>query len=129
VSSRTCRRFRPESPPVLLERRPDIRAAEAQLMAANAQIGVARAAYFPQITLTANSGFQSAALSSLLTGPAGLWNLGGSLAQPIFAGGRIKSGVRLAGGTNERTRAELSADDPAGLSRRLERAGWLPEES
>jgi multidrug efflux system outer membrane protein len=83
-------------PSRLLERRPDIRAAEAQLMAANAQIGVARAAYFPQITLTANSGFQSAALSSLLTGPAGLWNLGGSLAQPIFAGGRIKSGVRLA---------------------------------
>jgi multidrug efflux system outer membrane protein len=82
-------------PSRLLERRPDIRAAEAQLMAANAQIGVAKAAYFPQITLTANSGFQSSALTSLFTGPAGLWNFGGSLAQPIFAGGRIKSGVRL----------------------------------
>lgn len=82
-------------PSRLLERRPDIRAAEAQLIAANAQIGVAKSAYFPQITLTANSGFQSSALSSLFTGPAGLWSFAGSLAQPIFAGGRIRSGVRL----------------------------------
>ena len=82
-------------PSRLIERRPDIRAAEAQLMAANAQIGVAKAAYFPQITLTANSGYQSSALTSLFTGPAGMWNFGGSLAQPIFTGGRIKSGVRL----------------------------------
>ena len=82
-------------PSALLERRPDIRAAEAQLMAANAEIGVAKAAYFPQITLTASSGFQSSALTSLFTGPAGFWNFGGGLVQPIFAGGRIKSGVRL----------------------------------
>src|ERR1700692_3062858 len=82
-------------PSSLLERRPDIREAEAQLIAANAQIGVAKAAYFPQITLTAAAGYQSAALTSLFTGPAGLWNFGGSLAQPIFAGGRIRSGVRF----------------------------------
>jgi multidrug efflux system outer membrane protein len=82
-------------PSSLLERRPDIRQAEAQLIAANAQIGVAKADYFPQINLTANSGFQSSALSSLFTGPAGLWNFGGSLAQPIFAGGRIRSNVRF----------------------------------
>ena len=82
-------------PSRLLERRPDIRAAEAELMAANAQIGVARAAYFPQISLTANSGFLSSALTSLFTGPAGFWNFGGSLTQPIFAGGRIRSGVKL----------------------------------
>jgi len=82
-------------PSRLLERRPDIRAAEAQLIAANAQIGIAKAAYFPQITLTANSGFQSSALTSLFTGPAGFWSFGGSLVEPIFNGGRIRSGVRL----------------------------------
>ena len=80
-------------PSSLLERRPDIRQAEAQLIAANAQIGVAKAAYFPQISLTASSGFQSSALTNLFTGPAGMWNFGGSLVQPIFAGGRIRSGV------------------------------------
>jgi len=82
-------------PSSLLERRPDIREAEAQLIAANAQIGVAKAAYFPQINLTAASGYQSSALTSLFSGPAGLWSFGGSLAQPIFAGGRIRSGVRF----------------------------------
>jgi multidrug efflux system outer membrane protein len=82
-------------PSSLLERRPDIRAAEAELMAAYAQIGVARAAYFPQISLTANSGFLSSALTSLFTGPAGFWNFGGALTQPIFTGGRIRSGVKL----------------------------------
>jgi outer membrane protein, multidrug efflux system len=82
-------------PSGLLERRPDIQAAEAELIAANAQIGVARAAYFPQISLTATSGFLSSALTSLFTGPAGFWNFGGAITQPIFAGGRIKSGVKL----------------------------------
>lgn len=82
-------------PSRLLERRPDIRAAEAQLIAANAQIGVARAAYFPQVSLTGSTGFLSSAVTSLFTGPAGFWSFGGALTQPIFAGGRIKSGVRL----------------------------------
>ncbi len=83
-------------PSSLLERRPDIREAEAQLIAANAQIGVAKAAYFPQISLTATSGFQSSALTSLFTSPAGLWSFGGSLVQPAFTGGRIRSGVKFA---------------------------------
>ena len=82
-------------PSSLLERRPDIREAEAQLVAANAQIGVAKADYFPQINLTATGGYQSSALTSLFTGPAGLWSFGGSLAQPIFEGGRIRSHVRF----------------------------------
>ena len=82
-------------PATLLERRPDIREAEAELIAANAQIGVAKAAYFPQINLTATAGYQSSALASLFSGPAGLWNFGGSLVQPIFTGGRIRSNVRF----------------------------------
>jgi multidrug efflux system outer membrane protein len=65
------------------------------LVAANARIGVAKAAYFPQITLTAIAGYQSPALTDLFTGPAGFWNFGGQLLQPIFTGGRIRSNVRL----------------------------------
>ena len=83
-------------PSSLLERRPDIRQAEQQLIAFNAQIGVAKAAYFPRISLTGTSGFQSSALSSLFSGPAGFWNLISGLTQPIFSGGRIRSGVQFA---------------------------------
>ena len=83
-------------PSNLLERRPDIRQAEEQLIAANAEIGVARAAYFPQIPLTAQAGYQSSALTSLFSGPAGLWNFGATATQPIFTAGRLKSNVRLA---------------------------------
>jgi outer membrane protein, multidrug efflux system len=90
----------PEVPPglpsALLERRPDIREAEEQLVAANAEIGVARAAYFPDISLSGSGGFQSSALTNLFSGPAGAWSFGASLAQPIFTGGRLRSGVRLA---------------------------------
>jgi outer membrane protein, multidrug efflux system len=80
----------------LLERRPDIRAAEQQLISANAEIGVAKAAYFPQISLTGTAGFESNALTRLFSGPAGTWSYGVSLTQPIFTAGRIRSRVRLA---------------------------------
>jgi outer membrane protein, multidrug efflux system len=83
-------------PSSLLERRPDIGEAEQNLVAANAQIGVARAAYFPQISLTGSAGYESPKLTDLFQGPAGVWTLAGSLVQPIFEGGRLKSGVRLA---------------------------------
>ena len=83
-------------PSSLLERRPDIREAEQQLMAQNAQIGVAKAAYFPQISLSRTAGFQSAALTNLFSGPAGTWDFGASLAQPIFTAGRLRSNVRFA---------------------------------
>jgi multidrug efflux system outer membrane protein len=82
-------------PSALLERRPDIREAEQNLVAANAQIGVAKSAYFPQISLTGTAGYESPSLTDLFTGPAGLWNLAGSFTQPIFEAGRLKSGVRL----------------------------------
>ena len=82
-------------PSSLVERRPDIQSVEQQLIAANARIGVAKAAYFPQISLTALAGYQSPALTNLFTGPAGLWSFGGQLVQPIFTGGRIRSNVRL----------------------------------
>jgi multidrug efflux system outer membrane protein len=83
-------------PSSLLERRPDILQAEQNLVAANAQIGVARAAYFPQISLTGSAGSASSALTNLFTGPAGIWTVAGSFSQPIFQGGRLKNNVRLA---------------------------------
>jgi multidrug efflux system outer membrane protein len=82
-------------PSALLERRPDIREAEQVLVAANANIGVAKAAYFPRISLTGTGGVQSAALSSLFSTPAGLWFVGAGLSQPIFNAGRTRSRVEL----------------------------------
>jgi multidrug efflux system outer membrane protein len=92
-------------PSALLERRPDIREAEQQLVAFNAQIGVAKAAYFPAISLTASGGYQSSALTSLFSGPAGLWTFGGSAAQPIFEAGRLRNRVRFT--EAQRNEAEL----------------------
>jgi len=83
-------------PSVLLERRPEIEAAEQLLIAANANIGVAKAAYFPQITLTGEYGYQSTALANLFSGSRRLWSFVPQLTQPIFTAGRITSGVELA---------------------------------
>jgi multidrug efflux system outer membrane protein len=85
-----------ELPASLLERRPDIRQAEQNLVAANANIGVARAAYFPDISLTALFGVESAQLSDLFKGPSRAWSVGASLLQPIFNAGRIDSQVAQA---------------------------------
>lgn len=86
----------PGLPSSLLERRPDIRAAEAALIAANATIGVARAAYFPRISLTGLLGFESNQLSGLFTGPARAWQFAPQATQQIFNAGRLKSNVKLA---------------------------------
>jgi multidrug efflux system outer membrane protein len=82
-------------PSALLERRPDIRVAEQNLIAANAEIGVAKAAYFPQISLSGFLGGQGTQLSSLFSGPSAVWNFTPQVTQPIFTAGRLKSNVQL----------------------------------
>jgi multidrug efflux system outer membrane protein len=91
-------------PSSLLERRPDVQAAEQDIVAANAEIGVARAAYFPSIALTGTGGLQSTALGALFTAGAGAWSAVAGLAQPIFTAGRTRSQVALA----EARRAEAA---------------------
>ena len=89
----------PEVPPglpsALLERRPDIREAEQLLVAANAQIGVARASFFPQISLTGFLGGQSRSLFNLFTGPARFWNIAPATSVPLFEAGQLRAGLRL----------------------------------
>jgi multidrug efflux system outer membrane protein len=82
-------------PSSLLERRPDIMAAEQRLVAANARIGAAKALLFPQISLTASAGYQSSALTELFSGPAGFWSFGVDIFQQIFNRGRLRNNVRL----------------------------------
>ena len=82
-------------PSALLDRRPDINQAEQRLVAANANVGVAKAAFFPAVALTGSAGFESSALAALLSQPAGLWSIGAALAQPIFNAGRTRSRVAV----------------------------------
>jgi multidrug efflux system outer membrane protein len=93
-------------PSALLERRPDIRRAEENLVAANANVGVAKAAFFPQIPLTGTFGVQSTVFTSLLEGPAVFWAVGAQALQPLYQGGRIKSQYHLAWA--QRDEAELT---------------------
>jgi len=83
-------------PSDLLDRRPDVRQAEQNLIAANARIAVAKALYFPSISLTGAFGFASAELNDLMTGPAKTWNYAASLTAPIFTAGKIKGQVKQA---------------------------------
>lgn len=82
-------------PSELLERRPDIREAEANLMAANADIGVAKADFFPNISLTATGGFESYALNQFFSAPSFIGNAAGSAAGTIFQAGALHAGVKL----------------------------------
>jgi outer membrane protein, multidrug efflux system len=86
----------PGVPSALLERRPDIQQAEQQLVAANAQIGVAKSNYFPQIPLTGSGGFESTALSALFTGAGAIWTAAATATQPVFTAGRTRSQVAVA---------------------------------
>jgi multidrug efflux system outer membrane protein len=83
-------------PSQLLERRPDIRQTEEQLIAANAEIGVARAQLFPQISLTGSGGVESIGLGNLFTWAARSWTWNATLTQPIFNAGSLRANVRLA---------------------------------
>ena len=98
-SSLTEQQMPPRVPPGLasdlIERRPDIRAAEQNLVSANALIGVAKAAYFPRITLTGFLGFESAQLSNLFSNSRSVWSFTPQVTQPIFTAGRLKSNVRF----------------------------------
>jgi multidrug efflux system outer membrane protein len=82
-------------PSALLEQRPDVRAAEHELMAANADIGQAKAAFFPQVTLTGTFGYQSSALSDLFLGSARAWQFGPAVNLPLFTGGRLRAEYKL----------------------------------
>jgi multidrug efflux system outer membrane protein len=89
----------PGLPSALLERRPDIREAEQVLVAANAEIGVAKAQFFPQISLTGSGGGafgRSSVFSSLMSSQLGIWSYGAQVSQPIFTGGALHGNLRLA---------------------------------
>ncbi len=92
-------------PSSLLQRRPDILASEQSLVAANANVGVAKAAYFPQLSLTGQFGAASTAITSFLQGPATVWSLAAQVTQPLYEGGAITSAYHLAWA--QRDQAEL----------------------
>jgi len=89
----------PGMPSALLERRPDIRRVEHDLIAANAEIGVAKAAFFPQISLTGSGGGafgRSSLFSGLMSSQTGIWSYGAQVNQPIFTGGALRGNLKLA---------------------------------
>jgi len=93
-------------PSALLERRPDIAAAERRVMAANASIGVEQAAWYPDLTLSASGGWRSGSFDQWVSAPNRLWSLGSAFAMPLFDGGRIRSRVAQAEAAYEQTVAD-----------------------
>jgi NodT family efflux transporter outer membrane factor (OMF) lipoprotein len=90
-------------PSELLERRPDIAAAERRMASANAQIGVATAAYYPTISLGATGGFESGVITTLISGPSMLWSAGGSAVEPLFDAGRRRANLDQAKAAYDQT--------------------------
>jgi multidrug efflux system outer membrane protein len=100
--------WNPQPPPIppglpagLLERRPDVAAAERQLASANAKIGVAKGAFFPVVTLTASGGYLSGDVQTLFNWDSHIWSIGPSVSLPIFAGGRNRANLQRARGAYE----------------------------
>jgi NodT family efflux transporter outer membrane factor (OMF) lipoprotein len=102
-------------PSALLERRPDVAAAERRVAAANAQIGVAKAAYFPSLTLSASGGYQSTSLADWLTAPSRFWSIGPALAATLFDGGLRRSQTEEAIANYDATVAEYRQTVLTGL--------------
>jgi multidrug efflux system outer membrane protein len=105
-SGKGTEQFHPQEIPAgipsqLLERRPDIQRAEAQLIAANAQIGVARAQFFPQISLTGVGGTATSQFTNLFSSASNYWLAAANLSQPIFTGGKLKNNLKLAKETKQ----------------------------
>jgi NodT family efflux transporter outer membrane factor (OMF) lipoprotein len=122
----------PGVPAMLLVRRPDVAAAARQVEAANAEIGVARAAFFPDLTLNASAGYQSRALPLLVSAPSLIWTIGADLLTPIFEGGRLEAQVKQAHGKYAETAARYrgtvlaavqSAEDALTATKELEIEG------
>src|SRR5882724_10689284 len=125
-------------PPALLERRPDIAAAERRVAAANAQIGVAEAAFFPTLTLSASSGFESSSLSQWLTAPSRFWSVGPSISETVFDGGLrraqtdfARTGYDASVGTYRQTvlTAFQAVEDNLAALRILEQEGQVQDEA
>jgi NodT family efflux transporter outer membrane factor (OMF) lipoprotein len=125
-------------PSELLERRPDIAAAERRMAAANAQIGVAKAAYYPTISLGATGGFESGIITTLISGPSALWSVGGSAIAPIFDGGRRRANVDQALAAYDQTLANYretvltafqQVEDNVAALRILEHEGEVQEKA
>ncbi len=93
-------------PSDLLERRPDVASAERQMAYENAQVGVATAAFYPQLTISGSGGFQSTTLTNLITAPSAVWSLGAGVLQPIFQGGRNRANLEATRSAYEATVAD-----------------------
>jgi NodT family efflux transporter outer membrane factor (OMF) lipoprotein len=97
-------------PSQLVERRSDVAAAERRVAAANAQIGVAKAAYFPNVNLTGSGGLESAALATLISGGSGLWSVGASVVATAFEGGRRRAATEQATANRDAAAATFRQD-------------------
>ena len=112
-------------PSTLLERRPDIAAAERQVAAANEQIGVAKAAFYPSLSFGASAGSQAAAIVDLLTSPTRFWSVGAQLAETLFDGGKRRAQVRLTEAAYDATVANYRQTVLTGFQQVEDRSGGV----